>query len=101
MDAGYMSRGYLLPQGCKNLIDVIAPKVAITERGLIITAQLPNAHWQEIEVTWEARQIRILRKESGEHGAFESVTEVPPDYDLSQARAAYFSGQLRIVVPRP
>src|SRR5258708_18755041 len=102
MDAGYMSRGYLLPQGCKDLIEVIAPKVAVTvtDRGLMITAQLPDLRSEEIEVTRKARKIRISRKQSSRHAAFESVTEVPADYDLSRARAGYFSGQLRIVVPR-
>ena len=100
MDADYMSRGYLLPQGCKDLIDVMAPKVAATDEGLVITAQLPDARSGEIEITCDGRRIRILRKQPGAHAAFESVTDVPPDYDLSRARAAYFSGQLSIVVPR-
>ena len=100
MDADYMRRGYLLPHGCKDLIEVIAPKVAVTDRGLMITAQLPDLRNEEIEVTCEARQIRISRKQSGRRAAFESVTELPADYDLSRARAGYFSGQLRVVVPR-
>ena len=34
-----------------------------------------------------------------EYGPFESVLEVPPGYDLSQAKAAYLNGFLRIDVP--
>ena len=100
MDFNYMSRGYLLPKGCKDLIDVIAPKVIVTERGLMITANLPDVRSAEIEVTCEGRRLRILRKQSSAQAAFESVTDVPPDYDLSRARAAYVNGELRIVVPR-
>jgi HSP20 family molecular chaperone IbpA len=112
MDTDYMSRGYLLPKGCKDLIDVIAPKgcrrlidviapkVTATDQGLMITVELPDARSAEIEITCEGRQIRISLKQSSDRAAFESVTDVPHDYDLSQARASYSGGQLRIVVPR-
>ena len=33
------------------------------------------------------------------YGAFESIIEVPPGYDMSQAKAAYQNGFLRIDVP--
>jgi HSP20 family molecular chaperone IbpA len=33
------------------------------------------------------------------YGPFESVLEVPPGYDLGQAKAAYLNGFLRIDVP--
>jgi len=33
------------------------------------------------------------------YGPFESLLEVPSDYDLSQAKAAYLNGFLRIDVP--
>jgi hypothetical protein len=33
MDYDYNSRAYLLPEGCKDLLDVLQPKTAITERG--------------------------------------------------------------------
>ena len=34
------------------------------------------------------------------YGSFESVLELPPGYDLSQAKAAYLNGFLRIDVPQ-
>jgi HSP20 family protein len=34
------------------------------------------------------------------HGQFESVLDVPEEFDLSRARAAYQNGMLRIVAPR-
>ena len=34
------------------------------------------------------------------YGAFESELELPPGYDLSQAKAAYVNGFLRIDVPQ-
>jgi HSP20 family molecular chaperone IbpA len=33
------------------------------------------------------------------YGPFESVLELPPGYDLSQAKASYLNGFLRIDVP--
>ena len=33
------------------------------------------------------------------YGPFESMLEVPPGYDLSQAKATYLNGFLRIDVP--
>ena len=33
------------------------------------------------------------------YGPFESVLELPPGYDLGQAKAAYLNGFLRIDVP--
>jgi len=33
------------------------------------------------------------------YGPFESVLELPPAYDLSQAKASYLNGFLRIDVP--
>jgi HSP20 family molecular chaperone IbpA len=33
------------------------------------------------------------------YGTFESMLELPPGYDLSQAKAAYVNGFLRIDVP--
>lgn len=34
------------------------------------------------------------------HGRFESVVELPKEFDLSRAHAAYQNGVLRIVAPR-
>ena len=34
------------------------------------------------------------------YGSFECVIEIPPGYDLSQAKAAYQNGFLRIDVPQ-
>ena len=34
------------------------------------------------------------------YGPFECVIEIPPGYDLSEARAAYQNGFLRVEVPK-
>ena len=34
------------------------------------------------------------------YGPFESSTEIPPEFDLTRAKAAYHNGMLRIDVPR-
>jgi len=87
--------------------------VYVTEGGLVIKVELAGMRSEHLEITVEGNRIRI----SGErpdgcraskcsflvmnisYGPFESVLELPPGYDLSQARAAYLNGFLRIDVP--
>ena len=66
-----------------------------------------------LEITVEGNQLRISgTRPDGcrapkcsflvmeiNYGPFESVLELPPGYDLSQAKAAYLNGFLRIDVP--
>ncbi len=100
MDFHYSKRGYLLPEGCKDLIDVIQPKTAITERGFVVTARLPKLQSEDIEITVEGSTLRIIAKQGGVHVLFESMIEVPSGYTVADARAIYSNGSLRIVVPK-
>lgn len=68
---------------------------------------------EHLEITVEANRLRISgNRPDGcragkcsflvmeiNYGPFESVLELPPGYDLSQAKAAYLNGFLRIDVP--
>jgi len=68
---------------------------------------------EHLEITVEGNRLRIAgNRPDGcraakasfivmeiNYGPFESVLEVPPGYDLSQAKAAYLNGFLRIDVP--
>jgi HSP20 family molecular chaperone IbpA len=106
MDFDYTRRDYLLPPGCKDLIDVIKPagdmelvEVA-THDGLVITARLPNLRSDSIEIVIEGRQVRIVRKLSGSQAPHKCMMEVPDGYELSKAQATYIDDALRIFIPK-
>ena len=87
--------------------------VYITDFGMVIKVELAGVRGENLQIATEGNQLRI----SGErpdgcraakcsflvmeinYGAFESVLELPAGYDLSQAKAAYQNGFLRIDVP--
>lgn len=84
-----------------------------TDAGLVIKVELAGMRKEDLELTVEARQLRIsgVRRDSCRagrcrfvvmeinYGPFESVIELPPGYDLSAARASYQNGFLRVDVP--
>jgi HSP20 family protein len=87
--------------------------VYATDGGLVIKVELAGMRSENLEITVEGNRLRI----SGDrpdgcrapkcsflvmninYGTFESILELPPGYDLSQAKAAYLNGFLRIDVP--
>src|SRR5438876_7642053 len=84
-----------------------------TDSGLVIKVELAGMRSDNLEITVEGNQLRISgTRPDGcrapkcsflvmeiNYGPFESVLELPPGYDLSQAKAAYLNGFLRIDVP--
>ena len=100
-------RSYLLPEGCKDLIDVIQAKTiqaktAITEHGFVVTAQLPELQSRDIEIEAVGSTLRIFVKQSSSATPYVGAVEVPvpADYAIAQARATYLHGRLSIVVPK-
>jgi len=87
--------------------------VYVRDGGLVIKVELAGMHKEDLELSWEANRLKISgHRPDGcrapkctflvmeiNYGAFESVIELPPGYDLSQAKAAYQNGFLRIDVP--
>ncbi len=87
--------------------------VYATDNGLVIKVELAGMRSEHLEITVEGNRLRIAgNRPDGcraakcnflvmeiNYGPFESVLEVPPGYDLSQAKAAYLNGFLRIDVP--
>src|ERR1044071_2604607 len=85
-----------------------------TENGLVIKVELAGMRSDNLEITVEGNRLRISgNRPDGcrgskcsflvmeiNYGPFESVLELRPDsgYDLSQAKAAYLNGFLRIDV---
>src|SRR5512140_2527577 len=88
--------------------------VYVTNNGLVVKVELAGMRSEHLEITVEGNRLRISgNRPDGcraaakcsflvmeiNYGPFESVLEVPPGYDLSQAKAAYLNGLLPIDVP--
>ena len=84
-----------------------------TDEGLVIKVELAGMKSENLEITVEGNRLRIAgNRPDGcrapkcnflvmeiSYGPFESVLELPPQYDLSRAKASYLNGFLRIDVP--
>ena len=84
-----------------------------TDNGLVVKVELAGMRSEHLEITVEGSRMRIAgNRPDGcraakcnflvmeiNYGPFESVLELPPGYDLGQAKAAYLNGFLRIDVP--
>ncbi|HOX59427.1 MAG TPA: Hsp20/alpha crystallin family protein [Verrucomicrobiota bacterium] len=84
-----------------------------TDSGLVVKVELAGMRSEHLEITVEGRRMRIAgNRPDGcraakcsflvmeiNYGPFESLLELPAAYDLSQAKAAYLNGFLRIDVP--
>ena len=87
--------------------------VYATDNGLVVKVELAGMRSDHLEITVEGNRLRISgNRPDGcrapkasflvmeiNYGPFESVLELPAGYDLSQAKAAYLNGFLRIDVP--
>ena len=87
--------------------------ICVTENGLVIKAELAGMKSDSLEITVEGQRLRIngVRPDCCRaphcsflvmeisYGPFESVLDLPAGYDLSQAKAIYVNGFLRVDVP--
>ena len=87
--------------------------VYTTDNGLVVKVELAGMRSDHLEITVEGTRLRICGERPDgcraakcnflvmeiNYGPFESILEVPPGYDLGQAKAAYLNGFLRIDVP--
>jgi HSP20 family protein len=87
--------------------------VYATDNGLVVKVELAGMRSDHLEITVEGNRLRISgNRPDGcrapkcsflvmeiNYGPFESELELPPGYDLGQAKAAYLNGFLRIDVP--
>jgi len=88
--------------------------VYIADGALVIKVELAGMRREDLELTVEGNRLMISgQRPDGSrsskckflvmeihYGSFECVIEVPPGYDLNQAKAAYQNGFLRIDVPQ-
>ncbi|MGH7952919.1 MAG: Hsp20/alpha crystallin family protein [Limisphaerales bacterium] len=84
-----------------------------TDDGLVIKVELSGMKSENLEITVEGNRLRIAGNRPDccraakcsflvmeiSYGPFESILELPPGFDLSQAKAIYVNGFLRIDVP--
>jgi HSP20 family protein len=84
-----------------------------TDTGIVVKVELPGMKSENLEITVEGSRVRIAGNRPDccraekcsflvmeiSYGPFESVLELPTGYDLSQAKAVYVNGFLRIDVP--
>lgn len=87
--------------------------VYLADGGLVIKVELSGMRREDLELTVEGNQLRISGHRHDtcrepkckfvlmeiNYGPFESVIELPPGYDLSNAKASYQNGFLRVDVP--
>jgi HSP20 family protein len=87
--------------------------VYLTEGGLVIKVELAGTRKEDLELTIDGNRLKISgHRPDGcrapkcrflvmeiSYGAFETIIELPPGHDLTQAKAAYHNGFLRIDVP--
>jgi HSP20 family protein len=89
--------------------------VYVADSNLVIKVELAGMKKEDLELTVDGNRLRISgQRPDGcrgtgskckflvmeiHYGAFESIIELPAGYDLTQAKAAYQNGFLRIDVP--
>ena len=87
--------------------------VYLKENGVVIKVELAGMRSEDLEITVEDRRLRISGRRNDccregrckflvmeiNYGPFERIIDVPPGFDLTQARAAYLNGFLRIDIP--
>ena len=89
--------------------------VYATDDGLVIKVELAGMRSENLQITVEeGNKLRIAGERPDGcraakfnflaieiyYGPFENVLELPPGYDLTQAKASYLNGFLRIDVPQ-
>ena len=84
-----------------------------TDTGLVVKVELPGMKSENLEITVEGSRLRIAGNRPDacrahkcsflvmeiSYGPFVCVLELPTGYDLTQAKAVYVNGFLRIDVP--
>jgi HSP20 family molecular chaperone IbpA len=100
VDYDYSKRGYLLPIGCKDLIDVIQPKKGIARDYFFVTIQLPGLKNADIQIWVEGNTLRIIAKAAAGNAQCERKIEVPTGFEIAKTRAIYLKDRLCITVPK-
>jgi HSP20 family protein len=111
--SSHFGTGSVAGQGSAKAHWVPNTDMYITENGLVIKVELAGVRSENLEITVEGNRMRISgNRPDGcrapkcsfivmeiNYGLFEVMLELRPGYDLSQAKATYLNGFLRIDVP--
>jgi len=107
MDHDYSKRDYLLPPGCKDLVDAInypaqsvPAKTSHYQNSLLATIHVPEQHVENIAIVADKQQLRIYPKSLDGDPWCERVIDVPAGYNPANAKATYFEGALHILIPK-
>ncbi|MGD1083899.1 MAG: Hsp20/alpha crystallin family protein [Verrucomicrobiota bacterium] len=87
--------------------------VYLADSGVVIKVELAGMQRENLQLEIEGSRLKISGQRADgcrearckflvmeiNYGSFESLIELPPGYDLNQAKAAYQNGFLRIDVP--
>jgi len=92
-----------------------APNIDVycTDSGIVIKVELAGLQRDNLELTIDGNRLKISGERPDEcrgakckflimeinYGAFETIIDLPADCDLTQAKASYQNGFLRIDVP--
>jgi HSP20 family protein len=88
--------------------------VYTTDEGLVIKMELAGMQSENLQITVEGNKLHVVGERPDgcraakfnflameiNYGPFENILEIPSAYDLSQAKASYLNGFLRIDVPQ-
>ena len=87
--------------------------VYVSEHGLVVKVELAGMKSDSLEIIVDGQRLRITGVRPDccrapqcsflvmeiSYGPFETVLDLPPNFDLSQAKAVYVNGFLRVDVP--
>jgi hypothetical protein len=102
---GHSNRDYLLPKGCKDLIDAIhlpfeiQAEVTTQKEGIIFRFKVSDLRDADADIVIEGRHLRIIEK-STDKVPRHKVLYVPIGYNLSKALTTYTEDEVRIFVPK-
>lgn len=101
----YSNRHYLLPKGCKDLIDAVRLPSDINSNvtwqldGIIVRFKLADLRQADAEIVFEGRYVQIV-KISRDKTHRQKVLYVPIEYNLGKALTTYTEDEVRIFVPK-
>jgi hypothetical protein len=105
MDHSYRHRHYLLPKGCKDLIDAVKLPVHINSDvtwqldGIIVRFKLADLRRADADIVFQGRYVQIVEK-SPDEAHRQNIFYVPGGYDLARALTTYTEDEVRIFVPK-
>ena len=97
MEDYYSNRAGLLPEGCKDLIDVSRRS---STGCFSISVRLPKVKNKDIELTVNDRHLTVVARPAKGQVRFETNVAVPDDFSLDKTRAFHVHDRLLIVIPR-